>query len=466
MNTPDDDRTAELLARALREEAALTEPQPDALQRIQERAGSASPPFSDSSDRPRWLGAWSGRTNGASSRWGGLGGALGAGLATAAIITAVVAIGNSGTDTSGPPAGQPTLSEPNSVEPTASRPTGEEPTESAETGAEPTATEPTQPDPTASDPTQPDPTATDPAASDPTQPDPTATDPTATEPTQPDPTASAPTEEEPGSGQAPHQGVYDPNAPAARQVTMYYPGDSPDVFSIAPRLYSEAHTLPEAPDDPVLAAVREWWTSLPIDPDLMPVLMGNESLHVVDVSTVGQTTTIALESLSGALPEGEPLLVGDHRPVGSPAQQRAQILPYFQALLRTAGVVGEARFTYNGEPVDESNGVRLNPLRAMSDEEVRAWIEIVNLVEGQTVTNPVTITVSGNVFEGNVNWELFDDGGAKVDEGFVTTAMGVWQQADIELGTLEPGTYRIRCLEYSMEDGSPMNIVDKTFTVE
>jgi len=246
---------------------------------------------------------------------------------------------------------------------------------------------------------------------------------------------------------------------------MYYPGDSSDVLAIAPRLHSEPHTLPEAPDDPVLAALREWWTSLPIDPDLMPVLIGNESLHVVDVSTVGQTTTIALESLSGASPEGEPLLVGDHI-VGSPAQLRAQILPYFQALLRTAGVEGEARFTYNGEPVDESNGVRLDPLRAMPDDESRPWIEIVNIVEGQTVSNPVTVTVSANVFEGNVNWQLFDEAGKKIDEGFVTTAMGMWREADIKLGTLGPGTYKIRCLEYSAEDGHLMNIVDKTFTVD
>ncbi|MBA3265822.1 MAG: hypothetical protein H0T14_05530 [Nocardioidaceae bacterium] len=445
MNTPDDDRTAELLARALREEAALTEPQPDALQRIQERAGSASPPFSDSSDRARWLGAWSDRTNGASSRWGGLGGALGAGLATAAIITAVVVIGNAGTDTSAPPAGQPTLSEPSLAEPTASRPTGAEPTESAETGAEPTATEPTQPDPTATEPTQPDPTAPDPTA--------------------PDPTASDPTEEEPGSGQALHQGVYDPNAPADRQVTMYYAGRSAAFSEKGPRLYAEPHTLPAAPDDPALAAAREWWTSLPIDPDLMPVMMGSPDLEVVDVSQSEQSTTIAIEGPEGPTAGDQSLLSGDHL-VGSPAQQHALILSYYQALLRTAGVEDEARFTYNGEPVDESNGVRLDPLRVMPDEEVRAWIDIVTPVEGQTVSNPVTVTVSGNVFEGNVNWQLFDQAGAKVDEGFVTTAFTVWRQADIELGTLEPGTYRIRCLEYSMEDGSPMNIVDKTFTVE
>ncbi|MEJ7742157.1 MAG: Gmad2 immunoglobulin-like domain-containing protein [Nocardioidaceae bacterium] len=67
---------------------------------------------------------------------------------------------------------------------------------------------------------------------------------------------------------------------------------------------------------------------------------------------------------------------------------------------------------------------------------------------------------------GSVNWQLFDEDGTKVDEGVVTTSMGVWAQADIKLGTLEPGTYTLRCLEYSAEDGHPMNIDDKTFVVE
>ena len=43
--------------------------------------------------------------------------------------------------------------------------------------------------------------------------------------------------------------------------------------------------------------------------------------------------------------------------------------------------------------------------------------------------------------------------------------MGTWTQAQIELGALEPGTYTIRALEYSAENGSPTNVDDKTITV-
>ena len=122
-------------------------------------------------------------------------------------------------------------------------------------------------------------------------------------------------------------------------------------------------------------------------------------------------------------------------------------------------------FTYNGDPVQTILGVDL-PVTTTTDDNVRAFIAITSLSEGQTVSSPVTVTVLGNTFEGTVNWQLLDDSGAKVDDGFVTTSMGQWTEAPILLGNLDPGTYTLRCLEYSPKDGSPGNVDDKTFTVQ
>ena len=138
-----------------------------------------------------------------------------------------------------------------------------------------------------------------------------------------------------------------------------------------------------------------------------------------------------------------------------------------QALARTAGLTDGDAFTltYNGEPADTVFGVSL-PATVASDDEIRAFITIDSPVEGQALTSPVTAKVSGNVFEGNVNWQLLDESAKKIDEGFVTTSMGTWTQVDVDFGALDPGTYTLRCLEYSAEDGHPMNLDDKTFTVE
>ena len=102
--------------------------------------------------------------------------------------------------------------------------------------------------------------------------------------------------------------------------------------------------------------------------------------------------------------------------------------------------------------VDVSGGVTAAP-----DDEVRAFITIDNIVDGQIVENPVTLTVSGNVFEGNVNWTPRRRRRHEVDRA---SSPRPWASGrrPIELGDLDPGSYTlIRRLEFSAEDGSPTN---------
>ncbi len=180
-----------------------------------------------------------------------------------------------------------------------------------------------------------------------------------------------------------------------------------------------------------------------------------KGLHVSAISSEGGMTRIELEGPAGLQLSPDPDL-------GADGGQLA-----LQALLRTAGLQpGEqGTVSYDGDPVSVILGVQL-PVTVKSDDEVRAWISIDNIVHGQEVSNPVKVKVSGNVFEGTVNWELLDANGSKLDDGYVTTSMGTWTQTDIELGQLEPGTYTFRALEYSAANGKPLNVDDKTFTVE
>jgi hypothetical protein len=145
-----------------------------------------------------------------------------------------------------------------------------------------------------------------------------------------------------------------------------------------------------------------------------------------------------------------------------------------QGLIRTAGVTqGTARFTHDGEPVAKllgvpvSNGVEVLPEQAGDfSQTTRAAIQVTSPVEGQILTNPVVVTGNANVFEGNVSWQLLDGQGREVDSGFETAAMLEWADFEVRLGTLDPGTYTFRALEYSMEDGSELNVDDKLFTVQ
>ncbi|MGI8433971.1 MAG: Gmad2 immunoglobulin-like domain-containing protein [Nocardioidaceae bacterium] len=356
MTSYDDNRdaVAELLSQSLSEEAATVSPTPGSLQSIQQRTA---------------------RRSAARNPW--LLGTLGAGLATAAVITAVVLVGNNGTDPSN---------------------------------------------------------ATPPAASQPSQ--------------SGSPTATAQPTTSPGVP-APHQGVYDPSAPASEQFTMYYVGPNPKDLNLEPRLFTETHSVTSADSADPVAAVHEFLTSTPIDPDYRRYWP--EGIDVSDITEGNGVTTIALfgGAQLGTKPDPVP-----------PSQGRETAV---QALLWTAGVQGEAAFTYNRKPVDLV--LYTTPFARALVNDFRAFITIDNIIEGQTMTNPVTVQVSGNTFEGNVVWSL-SRAGAEVDSGYTTTSQGTWTQVGVDLGQLDPGTYTVKAWEPSAENGSPINVDDKTFTVE
>ena len=228
--------------------------------------------------------------------------------------------------------------------------------------------------------------------------------------------------------------------PPVRSLTVYYGG---------PRLFSETHAVTSTSPSDAVAAVHELLTSVPLDPDYSSGWPAG--VDVEDVSADGGTAVIALAGDADLTSPGDL----------TPGQARTAI----QALLATADVPA-ASFTDNGRPLTTLLGVDVSaPVARLPESDVRAFVSIEGLTEGQTVSSPVTVTVSGNTFEGTVNWRLLDASGARLDEGFVTTAMGEWRQADIRLGDLVPGSYTVEALEYSPADGEVASIDTKDFTV-
>lgn len=227
------------------------------------------------------------------------------------------------------------------------------------------------------------------------------------------------------------------------------PGD-PSVF--AP-LYREEHIEDPTSGSIEEQAVRTFLTSSPHDPDYTagwPV-----GVDVESVTTKGGRTTIALTGTAD---------LTSPRDLTSGEAQSA-----VQAMLRTAGARQEAAFTYNDQPVNLLFGIatpiEVLPYGPGATDSLRAPISV-DLAEGQEVDNPVQIPVTGNVFEGTVNWELLDESGSVVDDGFVTAGSTEWTQVDAELGTLEPGTYSFRAFEVSAADGDADYADTKTFVVK
>jgi hypothetical protein len=247
-----------------------------------------------------------------------------------------------------------------------------------------------------------------------------------------------------------HKGVYDPSAPAAQQVTLYYVGRAAGNGGPASvRLYPEQHTVQQTGGSPALTAVHEFLTSTPLDHDYFTGWPAG--VDVASIVTTKGLTTIGLKGTAdlGSLREG-----------AASSDTRSAAL---QALLATAGVPSEAAFTYNGTPVDLV--AHQSVVQRQSEDAARAWVSITSPVEGQTVDNPVTVRGSANVFEANVNWDLRDASGHVVDSGFTTAGFMQWKDFSIDLGTLDPGTYTVRAYEASAKNGRPTFIDDKTFTV-
>jgi hypothetical protein len=245
-------------------------------------------------------------------------------------------------------------------------------------------------------------------------------------------------------------GVYDPGAPAADQVTIYYVGRSTGSGPTAQfRLYPETHTVTAGADSAV-AAVHEFLTSKPLDADYSSGWP--PGVDVKNISTAGPVTTIAL---TGSVDLGT-------RPAPVPFDPSRQVA--IQAMLATAGVQGDARFTYNGRPVHLVL-YETAPAQRQSDYATRAFISIASPVEGQAVHNPVTVTGSANVFEGNLNWDLVSHGHVTAS-GHTTGGSMQWKPFTIKLGALRPGTYTIRAYESSAKNGQATYVDDKTFTVQ
>jgi Immunoglobulin-like domain of bacterial spore germination len=241
---------------------------------------------------------------------------------------------------------------------------------------------------------------------------------------------------------APHGGAYDPNAPASDQVRAWYVGDNADSSGKTPRLFAETHTVTDPGDDAPVAAANEAVAATPIDPDYRNVWPAGLGVGSIE-KTSGVTSINLVGDQSGDLPSGRLLDLG------------------LQAIARSAGLQPGDMFGWSLNGTSDDVGYSVAP-----DDDVRSYISIDDIVDGQTLTSPVTALVSGNTFEGNVSWQLFDSTQKIVDKGFVTTSQGMWTQAPIELGNLDPGTYELQALETSAEDGSyVINVDNKTFTV-
>jgi len=120
----------------------------------------------------------------------------------------------------------------------------------------------------------------------------------------------------------------------------------------------------------------------------------------------------------------------------------------------------------DGEPVDRfgSHGLLIDgPMRRGDFKDVAPAIVVENPRPGQTVTSPVSIAGTANVFEATVSIRILDASGREIARSFTTATCGTGCRGDYEHGvefdvaSSQPGT--IEVFEESAEDGSDINVV-------
>jgi hypothetical protein len=239
------------------------------------------------------------------------------------------------------------------------------------------------------------------------------------------------------SGSAPSSAV----AAAVRAIPVYYLAD----VAGGPRLYREFHSLPILNGSPALTAVTEMLRGTPVDPDyssLWPTTVRVRSLTISGaLATVDLTGFVAV----GAAFEG------------------ASVQQLVYTVTAAEPSVTQVLLLVNGAVPPSGHIIWSSPISRANALETQAFVWILAPTHGATVTSPVTVSVLGTGFEGNVPLKIYQ-GDKVVASTHVTTMMGGFAQAQATF-TLAPGTYEIRAYNDSGRDDSLQLWDTKSFTV-
>ena len=225
-------------------------------------------------------------------------------------------------------------------------------------------------------------------------------------------------------------------------VFVYYVRDDRGTL----RLYREQHTAAGHAKGRAAAAVTEMFGDSAVDPDY-------SSPWQAGTKVIGYTRTGSLATVN----------VTRFPAVGSAAEAIAvQQLVYTVTANDTAAK--RVRLTVNGKTPSSGHADLSAPQARAPMLDVQGLIWILAPKQGQRTGSPVTVTVFGTAFEGNVTLRVFE-GDQEVASDFVTTAMGEFRQASTTF-TLDPGGYTVRAYDENAENGDLLERDSKSFTVD
>jgi hypothetical protein len=275
----------------------------------------------------------------------------------------------------------------------------------------------------------------------------TEDDPEANDPNSP---ATSPADAETSEATSPPPPSSSSSAPATVAAPLYFVGQTP----IGPRLFREFQNV-EA-DNPVDEALALLAAGDALDHDYSTLLPGGGAPTLVQGDT-SQSIGINLPSLDWS-----------ERPKGMSAKEAQlavqQIVYTVQGVLQSRAPV---EFFYDGlAPVF---GIDQSTFKAAPQNRVLAFVNVTEPAEGATVSGVITASGVANSFEATVPWEVRDQSGAKVLEGFATAEgwgdrLYPWQ-SEVDLSGLPPGTYSFVAMTDDPSDGESAGPTEDSKTI-
>lgn len=231
----------------------------------------------------------------------------------------------------------------------------------------------------------------------------------------------------------------------ASGVFVYYVHDDGQ----RPRLYREQHrsaaAAATAAETPGQLGVLAMLGDQPVDPDYSsPWPAGTRLLHY---TSSGDTVTVDLSDFVSQGAQVETTGV----------QQLVYTVTANDRSVKRVRLLVDGR-TPQGHS-DWSAPVARAPML-----EVQGLIWVISPTQGATVTSPVKLSGFGTAFEGTVSWEV-RQGGVVVRKGATQGGSNGTFGEFHDTVSLPPGSYELRAFEASAQDGRPLHVDTKAFTV-
>ncbi len=276
----------------------------------------------------------------------------------------------------------------------------------------------------------------------------TEDEPEAQDTSNPSPTTSEPTTEPPPTSATPS--ASDSGGPETVALPVYFVGDTPQ----GPRLYREFRSLEvDNPTDEALALLTAGDT---LDPDYTTLLPEGG----LRLETSGPDKIVV------TLPDAE----WAERPDSMSAQETK--LAVQQVVYTVQGIVADrlpVQFVLDGKSSPVLGLDAASGFEAADQNDVLAFVNVTEPAEGATVTGTFTASGVANSFEATVPWEIRDQSGAKVLDGFATAEgwgdhLYPWQ-SPVDLSGLAPGTYSFVALTDDPSDGEGSGPTEDSKTI-